>query len=189
MVYSRDVAIPMRLKSMERRKKALVEYAKTSAEAARQASTQIFGIENGIKATNGYWSGLKDKEAMARIAAAEKDLRAKVAMDPKLDRGRGRELGEDRAGHEGGQGHGQGQPERGVRPTPRLLGYALSLVRIVDEEPLPSEKRLPEYSDANLKNQKTRLGIPAPTIRSRKRSCSPRGWKTPPGNSARSIAS
>ncbi|MDR3683772.1 MAG: S46 family peptidase [Geothrix sp.] len=161
MVYSRDVAIPMRLKAMERRKGALVEYAKTSPEAARQASTQIFGIENGIKATNGYWSGLKDKEAMARIAAAEKDLRAKVAKDPKLKASVGGSWEKIERATQVAKGMAKDSLNVGTANS-TLLGYALSLVRIADEEPLPSEKRLPEYSDANLKTQKTRLGIPSP---------------------------
>ena len=161
MVYSRDVAIPMRLKSMERRKRALVEYSKTSPEAARQASTQIFGIENGIKATNGYWSGLKDKEAMARIAGAEKDLRAKVAKDPKLEASVGASWGKIEEATKVAKGMAKDSQNVGTANS-TLLGYALSLVRIADEEPLPSEKRLPEYSDANLKNQKTRLGISSP---------------------------
>jgi len=161
MVYSRDVAIPMRLKSMERRKRALVEYSKTSAEAARQASTQIFGIENGIKATNGYWSGLKDKEAMARIAAAEKDLRAKVAKDPKLAASVSDSWGKIEQATQVAKGLAKDSQYVGTANS-TLLGYALSLVRIAEQELLPSEKRLPEYSDANLKNQRTRLGVPSP---------------------------
>jgi len=161
MIYSRDIAIPMRLKSLERRKSALVEYAKLSAEAARQASTQIFGAENGIKATHGYWSGLKDKEAMARIEAAEKDLRAKVAKDPQLAASAGESWGKIELATQVAKGMAKDSLNVGTANS-TLLGYALSLVRIADEELLPSEKRLPEYSDANLKTQKTRLGIPSP---------------------------
>jgi hypothetical protein len=161
MIYSRDVAIPMRLKSMERRKSALVEYAKLSTEAMRQVNTQIFGIENGIKAVTGYWSGLKDKEAMARIAAAEKDLRAKVAKDPKLAASVGESWAKIKAATKVAKGMAKDSLNVNTANS-TLLGYALSLVRIADEESLPSEKRLPEYSDANLQTQKTRLGIPSP---------------------------
>ena len=160
MIYSRDFAIPMRLKSMERRKAAMVEYSKLSPEASRQVNTQIFGIENGIKATTGYWSGLKDKEAMARIAAAEKDLRAKVEKDPKLA-SVGQSWKKIEVATTVAKGMAKDSLNVGTSGS-TLLGYGLSLVRIADEEALPSEKRLPEYSEANLKNQKTRLGIPAP---------------------------
>ncbi len=161
MIYSRDFAIPMRLKAMERRKEALVAYAKTSAEASRQSNTQIFGIENSLKATTGYWSGLKDKEAMARIEAAEKDLRAKVAKDPKL----AASTGDSWMKIEQATGVAKGMAKESLNvgtANSTLLGYAMSLVRIADEEALPSEKRLPEYSDANLKTAKARLGVPAP---------------------------
>jgi hypothetical protein len=161
MNFSLDFAIPMRLKAMERRKNALVEYSKTSPEGARQVGTQIFGIENSLKATTGYWSGLKDKEAMARIAAAEKDLRAKVAKDPKLTASAGESWAKIEKATVVAKGLSKDSLNVGTANS-TLLGYALALVRIADEEAKPSEKRLPEYSDANLQTQKMRLGIPSP---------------------------
>jgi len=161
MVYSRDFAIPMRLKMFEQRKAAMVDYAKLSPEASRQVGTQIFGIENGIKATTGYWSGLKDKDAMARIAAAEKDFRAKVAKDPKL----ATEAGQSWAKIEAALKVAKGMAKEGMNvgtAGSTLLGYGLSLVRLADEEALPSDQRLPEFSDANLPTIKRRLVIPAP---------------------------
>ena len=161
MVFSRDTAIPLRLKAMERRKDALVEYAKTSAEASRQVNTQIFGIENSIKATTGYWSGLKDKAAMARIEAAEKDLRARVAKDPKLASEAGQSWTRIEQATILSASLSRESAYVGTAGS-TLLGYALGLVRIADEEAKPSDQRLPEYSDANLKAAKARLGIPAP---------------------------
>jgi len=161
MVYSRDFAIPLGLKAMERRKEALVAYAKTSAEASRQVNTQIFGIENSIKATTGYWSGLKDQAAMARIETTEKDLRAKVAKDAKLAATTSESWAKIEQATTVAKGLSKDQMNVGTANS-TLLGYALSLLRIADEEVLPSEKRLPEYSDASLKAAKTRLGIPAP---------------------------
>ncbi|WP_257304933.1 S46 family peptidase [Geothrix campi] len=161
MIYSRDVAIPLRLKGMERKKEALVAFAKTSPEAARQVSTQIFGVENGIKAVTGYWSGLKNKEAMARIAAAEKELRAMVAGDPKLEAETGASWARIEAAEKVAESLAKESQSVGTANS-TLLGYALSLVRIAEEEHLPSEKRLPEYSDTNLKTAKARLAIHAP---------------------------
>ncbi|HLP29715.1 MAG TPA: S46 family peptidase, partial [Geothrix sp.] len=161
MEFSADFAIPMRLKAYERRKAAMVEYAKTSPEAARQVNTQIFGIENGIKATTGYWAGLKDKDAMARIRAAEKDLRAKVAKDAKLTAEAGQSWAKIEAATKVAKDLAKDALNVGTANS-TLLGYALGLVRIADEEALPSEKRLPEYSDANLKTAKARMGVPAP---------------------------
>lgn len=161
MRYARDTAFPLRLKAMERRKAALVAYAKTSPEAARQVNTAIFGIENGLKASHGYWSGLKNKEAMARIEAAEQELRAKVAADPKLAAEAGESWGRIEAALKVAEGMAKELQAVGTANS-TLLGQALALVRIADEEALPSEKRLPEYSDANLKGAKARLGVQAP---------------------------
>ena len=161
MVFSRDTAIPLRLKAMERRKEALVEYAKTSAEASRQVNTQIFGIENSIKATTGNWSGLKNPGAMARIEAAEQDLRAKVAKDPKLASEAGQSWAKIEQATTLSASLSREAAYVGTAGS-TLLGYALSLVRISDEEAKPGDQRLPEYSDANLKAAKARLGVPAP---------------------------
>jgi hypothetical protein len=161
MIYSRDFAIPMRLKALDRRREALVEYAHTSPEGARQVNSQIFGIENSIKAITGYLSGLKDQAAMARIAAAEKELRAKVAKDPKLTASAGQSWEKIEKATAVAKGMAKESMNVGTANS-ALLGYGLALVRITDEEALPSEKRLPEYSDANLKTAKARLGIPSP---------------------------
>ena len=161
MIHSRDVAIPMRLRAMERRREALVEYGKTSPEAARQVSTQIFGVENGLKAVNGYWSGLKNRAAMARIEAAEKDLRAKVAADPKLAAEAGPCWGKIEAAVKVAESLAKESQSVGTAHS-ILLGHALALVRIAEEEPLPSEKRLPEYADTKLKSAKARLCVHAP---------------------------
>ncbi len=161
MEYSRDFAIPMVLKALERRKAAMVAYAATSPEAARQVNTQIFGIENSIKARNGYWSGLKDKDAMKRIANDEKAFRAKVAQDPKLTAEAGASWGKIEAAMQVANKLAKESLNVGTAGS-TLLNYGVALVRITAEEALPSEKRLPEYSDANLKTAKARLVVPAP---------------------------
>jgi hypothetical protein len=161
MVHARDLAIPMRLKGLERQKEALVQYGKTSPEAARQAGTQILRIENSLKAVTGYWSGLKNKEALARIEAAEKAFRAQVAKDPKLQAEAGPSWAKIQQALKVAEGMAKDSAYVGTANS-TLLGYALALVRIADEEALPSEKRLIEYSDANLKTAKARLGVPAP---------------------------
>jgi hypothetical protein len=83
-----------------------------------------------------------------------------VAQDPKLAT-----TGQSWAKIEQAMAVAKGMAKDGLNvgtANSTLLAHALTLVRIADEEAKPSEKRLPEYSDANLKNQKTRLGVPAP---------------------------
>ena len=161
MAYARDFAIPQRLASLEQYKEALLGYAKTSPEAARQVNTQIFGIENSLKAINGYLSGLKDADAMARIQKAEDELRAKVAQDPVLKAEAGASW--DRIAQVMPKAKALAKESAYVNTAhSTLLGYGLALVRIAEEGAKPSDQRLPEYSDANLANTKRRLGIQAP---------------------------
>ena len=161
MVFSRDTAIPLQLKSMERRKAALVDYARTSAEATRQVNVQIFGMENSLKAITGYWNGLKNAEAMARIEAAEKDLRARVAKDPRLAAEAGASWGRIEQALAASARLSREAAQVGTAAS-SLLGHALSLVRITDEELKPADQRLPESSDASLKAAKARLGVGGP---------------------------
>ncbi len=161
MRFEGEYAIPMRLTMLESMRKDLTEYASRSAEAARQVNTQIFGIENSLKALNGYRSGLSDKAAMARIAASEKELKAKVAKDPKLTA----EAGQSWARIAKALAVEKPLLKEGMyvgTAHSALLGYALTLVRLAEEEGKPSAKRLPEFSDANLKATRMRLAIPAP---------------------------
>lgn len=161
MTFARDFAIPQRLASLEQYKEALLGYAKTSPEAARQVNTQIFGIENSLKAINGYLSGLKDVDAMARIQKAEQELRTKVGQDPVLKAEAGDSW--DRIAQVMPKAKALAKESAYVNTAhSTLLGYGLALVRIAEEGAKPSDQRLPEYSDANLANTKRRLGIQAP---------------------------
>jgi hypothetical protein len=170
MIYSRDFAIPTRLQSLKQRRAAMVEYAQTSPEAARQIGSQIFNVENSIKAYTGYQSGLKDAQAMARIQAAEADLRAKVAKDPKLAASTGASWAkieaatqaEKKMAKEATLLNQRGSSLFGSDQNPTLFRHALSIVRIAAEEAKPSDQRLPEFSDAALKTAKARLAVPSP---------------------------
>jgi hypothetical protein len=84
MEADRDVFGPLRIKALDRARKALHAFAAQGREQALQVSAQIMGTENGYKVTVGDTEGLKDRAAMAQVAAAEKDLREKVAADPAL---------------------------------------------------------------------------------------------------------
>ncbi|MCE1203084.1 MAG: S46 family peptidase [Holophagaceae bacterium] len=161
MVYARDWALPMGLKDMEARRQALIDFGKASPEAARQVETQILGIENGLKARNGYLAGLKNREALDHIKAHEEALRAKVAKTPALQTEAGQSWTRIEQAMKAARGLIKEQTYVGTAYS-TLLGHALSLVRITDQEDLPSDQRLPEFSDANLKAAKARQGVPGP---------------------------
>ncbi|HEX9082092.1 MAG TPA: S46 family peptidase, partial [Holophagaceae bacterium] len=144
----------------------------TSAEAARQVNSQIFGIENSLKATLGYRAGLLDKAAMARIEKAEKDLRAQVARNPKLATEAGQSWQRiQQAVERSRKSLKEAQvldlrlsPIFGTAGDPTLLRQALTLVRLAEESAKPEAQRLPEYSQTALPQVKARLLLPAPYV-------------------------
>ncbi|MFZ4513718.1 MAG: S46 family peptidase [Geothrix sp.] len=161
MRYAQETGIPFQLKSMDRQKAALQALAATSPEARRISADAIYGIENGHKRLSGQLLGLAKPENLKKVAEAEASLQAAVAADPALkarvagswDRvaqavARQRELLKENTYLSAG------------RVT--LLGHALTLVRLADEETKPTDQRLTEFSDGNLKATKARLLLPRP---------------------------
>jgi hypothetical protein len=161
MMNTRDFAGPKRLKSMESTRATYLSYAKLSPENARRAHAMILNLENSIKATNGNLAGLQNKDAMARIAKAEAELKGKVKADSKLQA----RVGGSWAAIDKALAAGRALDKDNTMVNTRsstLLGYGLTLVRLADESVLPSEKRLTEYRDANLETQKKRLMVQRP---------------------------
>jgi Peptidase S46 len=161
MVYARDTGIPFQLKSMNRQKAALQALSATSPEARRIAADAIYGIENGYKRLSGQLLGLAKAENLKQVADAEAALQAAVAKDPALqarvaeswqrvDQAVARQQALLKASSYISAG----------RVT--LLGHALTLVRLPDEEAKPSALRLTEFSEGNLKATKARLVLPRP---------------------------
>ena len=79
--FLRDTAYPLQLESLARRDALLKKFSAVSAENARIAEGDLFGIENTIKAIKGYNTGLIDKTIMAKKAADEDKMRQAVAVD------------------------------------------------------------------------------------------------------------
>jgi Peptidase S46 len=84
MEARRDVTTPLLMRTLDRGRAALHAYATQGEEQARLASDQLMGIENAYKVAGGELDGLRDPVAMARVAMAERELRAKVDGDPRL---------------------------------------------------------------------------------------------------------
>jgi hypothetical protein len=79
--YLRDVQFPYSLELLKRREVLLSSWGARSAENARRAKDQLFGIQNSRKARDGGHAGLYDPVLMKGKADAEKALRAKI-QDP-----------------------------------------------------------------------------------------------------------
>ena len=161
MVYARDIGIPFQLRQMARQKAALLALAATSPEASRLAAETIYGIENGTKRLSGQLLGLAKADNLQKVSKAEAALKAAVAKDPEAQARVGGSW--DRIAQAMTRQQALLQ-ETSVMGAGRvaLLGQALTLVRLAEEEAKPSAERLTEFSDGNLQATKARLLSPRP---------------------------
>jgi len=160
LLLQRDQTYPERIKGLQRRLMLLRDYAKGGTEQARQASNQIFGLENSIKALSGEYAGLLDKELMAKKAAEDKNLRDRVNADPQLKEKYGWAWDSLRAAvnRDGATAKARGYKSIKVK----LYTFASQLVQAAEELKKPNGERLSQYQDANLESTKFRLFSPAP---------------------------
>jgi len=146
MEAKRDVTNPLTIRALDRTRTALHAYAAKGEEQSRQVSAQLMGTENGYKVVTGETAGLRDKEAMARVAAAEQDLRAKVAADPKLKA----LAGDSWTKIEEAVAQQKTLAREGFLASAlrgEVLGTALALTRYASELQKPAEQRPPQYRD------------------------------------------
>jgi hypothetical protein len=80
--YLRDLALPFAVASAEMRESAVKAWMALSAENARQSTSELFGIQNGLKSQRGRLKGLQDSVLMTKKKAAEQRLRAELAKNP-----------------------------------------------------------------------------------------------------------
>jgi hypothetical protein len=79
--YRRDMVLPFAIASNEMREAAVKKWMALSAENARQATSELFGIQNSLKSQRGQLKGLQDPALMAKKEASEKRLRAELAKN------------------------------------------------------------------------------------------------------------
>jgi hypothetical protein len=140
MEYLRDVDYPARLADYLRRLGVLRATSELSAENARRYETTILGLENSYKAVNGYLTGLLDEGIMARKEAFENDFRARIQADPELNRQYGMAWAEI-AEAQLEIATFASQSRYYALNGSTLMGRALNLIRLVQQEALPVEER------------------------------------------------
>jgi hypothetical protein len=164
LAHDRDVDLPERLLWAAEWRGMLREFMKRGAEETRIATSDFFYLENSFKARYGMWHALEDPALMASKDRSEKELRAKVDADPALKGSTGPAW--DKVA-DALRAYDQIRTrlsylERGYGFRSALFGYALTLVRFADEMNVPNEKRLREYTDANLPAVRQDLASTAP---------------------------
>jgi hypothetical protein len=160
----RDTSYPFAIANYKRRQAYMHEYSKRGEEEARIANRNLFGIENSLKATIGYQSGLLDKALMEKKLKEEQAFRAELAKSPELQTefaAAWDEIAEAQKKYASFY-----KPftffERANGFYTTYFGIARNLVRLAMEKPKANADRLREYRDAGLSSLERGLLSPAP---------------------------
>jgi hypothetical protein len=162
MEFARDYSIPYRMRFQERQKAAILEYGKTGEDAARTARESVWSIDNGYKRIAGQLMGLKVPANIAKVAAEEKEMRAKVAANPELNARAGNSWDEIEKAvglNKKILDYVQMLDSRGSA----MLGSAIGMVRWAYDSSLPADKR-PDISDESLKTRRNALDRPPQAV-------------------------
>jgi hypothetical protein len=156
----RDLIEPAILKIYRSRIDALRKYSATSPEAARRATTQIFSLENSVKAFEGRWKGLQDKRVMDAKRSDETKFKAQVAANPQWKSAYGNAWDQIAAAEKKNQTRFKEQYFHGLNSS--LTGLAQQIVQYVAEIKKPDGERLDDYHDSQLESTRLRMFSPAP---------------------------
>ncbi len=163
--YLRDHSFPLLLEMLHDREAGLLEYGKLGPEQDRQSHEDLFGIQNSRKAREGGFKGLNDPALMARKAAEEKALRAKIEADP--TRKAAFAAAWDKIAASKKISAEILQPfsflERGYGFDSHFFGVARTLVRLAAERAKPNAERLREYRESGMESLELELFSEAPT--------------------------
>ncbi|MGA7796895.1 MAG: S46 family peptidase [Candidatus Acidiferrales bacterium] len=169
LLYQRDSALPGTLNLLRRREVLLDNYSERSAENARRAEDDLFGIRNSRKAYLGMLAGLQDPAILEKKRDAEKELRDAVSKDPKLSQSYGDGWDQVAATlktqikiRDEYNLFGIGPQRRAQAFNSDLFDIAIKLVRLAEETSKPNGERLREYSEARLDSLRLQLFSDAP---------------------------
>ena len=156
--YMRDKQFPNLMNTLNRWEVLLDVYSGRSAENARRAKDELFGVQNSRKARSGGLQGLLDPALMARKKADEQKLRDAVAKDSKLKDAAGAWEKIEKAQQEIGKAAIlYNMIERGFGFNSHLFGTARTLARAADERGKPEGERLREFRSSAEDSLKMQL--------------------------------
>jgi hypothetical protein len=158
--FERDFGLPTRLKILRDRIARLKAYSALGPDQARETGTLIFGLENAVKAYQGQYQGLLDKNVMAKKQQEEQDFQSRVMANAAWKAAYGSAWSSIA---EAEKKQAEGYKEQMYRTLDsQMAGLATSVVQYVAEIKKPDGQRLPGYHDAQLESLKFRLSSPAP---------------------------
>jgi hypothetical protein len=165
LAFERDVLFPIRIPEIAEKRGQLEVFVNHGPEQAREASDDLFFLENGYKVYFGRQEALLDPQFFATKVQEEQKLRAATAADPKLaaygsawdDIAKTQQVRAQLFVRNATLG------ARSFRTG--LLGDAVTLVRAAAERTKPNGERLPEYTDKALVNVQQQLTAAAPVYK------------------------
>ncbi|MEW6750541.1 MAG: S46 family peptidase [Candidatus Latescibacterota bacterium] len=147
----RDVHLPYRLGRLKGLESLLVSWSGRSAENARRARDEVFGVQNWRKGLDGQLAGMLEPDFMPRKRETEEALRRAAAADSALAGAAGAWERIDRAEQILAQQTVRYDLlEAGAAFDCELFHIARTLLRAADELPKPNDQRLPEFGEAAL---------------------------------------
>jgi hypothetical protein len=158
--FLRDTGLPNILKALRSRIASLERYSAQGPEQARQAASQIFFLQNSVKAEEGVERGLLDARVMAKKQADENQFKATVMANPEWAAAFGGAWdaiagAEKKLASRAGERFFHGMDSQ-------LATLAMNIVQYVAEIRKPDGERLPGFHEAELDSLKFRLFSPAP---------------------------
>ena len=156
----RDLATPSLIKLWKHRIEVLRQYSALGPEQAREAGSDIFGIENSLKAYEGRLKGLLDRNVWESKRKDEAAFRAAVMANPQWKAAYGSAWDQI----------AQAEKKSATRLKERwfhstgsdLIGLANEIVQYVAEVKKPDAQRLPGFHEAQLESLRYEMFSPAP---------------------------
>jgi hypothetical protein len=162
MEFLRDIGYPATLAAYKRSLAIYAALQQTDTSAARRYQNEVFGLENSQKAVTGYRTGLLDTLSMARKRAFERELRARITADPKLQAEYGRTWDAITAAQRELATFNPQLRYQGFGGGSTLLTMGGQLVRIASESVKPDSARLAPYRGPGINSMTARLSQNVP---------------------------
>jgi Peptidase S46 len=162
MEFLRDVGYPASLAAYKRVLAIYAELARTDTSAARRYQNDVFGVANSQKAVIGYRAGLVDTLSMAKKRAFERELRARIAADPKLQAQYGGTWDAIAAAQRELATFNPQLRYTGFGGGSTLLPFAAQIVRIASESGKPDSARLAPYRGQGITTMTANLSRNVP---------------------------
>ena len=158
--FERDFVEPILLKLLKNRIAVLKQYSALGPEQTREAASAIFGLENGVKAFEGRYKGLLDKNVMAKKQKDEEEFKAKVMAHPEWKQAYGGAW--DAIAEATRKAASRAKQQFFHSTDSQFSNIGATIVDYVAEIKKPDGERLPGYHESQLDSLRHRLFSPAP---------------------------